>query len=169
MKTLTKIKQWLTNTELAKTLKYRDVIDTIKLPVIFTLLLLTIHINFLQSTITFLPDILLLTGCISILDFILSDKILISFLIVIFSSIYYILCIHSDKEGLRNHSQVVLTMIVLTCFELLYIWSYSPKMMIPENIMELILISLPVFKFCVFIYVVTLNRIANENTTEGES
>nr|SHO15646.1 unnamed protein product [Moritella viscosa]SHO19019.1 unnamed protein product [Moritella viscosa] len=34
--------------------------------------------------------------------------------------------------------------------------------MIPEGLMEAVLIGLPAFKFCVFIYVVTLNRMRNE-------
>ncbi|SGZ00084.1 Putative uncharacterized protein [Moritella viscosa] len=36
--------------------------------------------------------------------------------------------------------------------------------MIPEGMMEAVLIALPAFKFCVFIYVVTLNRVRNEAT-----
>lgn len=159
MNTLTKIKQWLSNTELAKTLRYRDVEETIKLPVISTILLISFNFNFPPESIFFL-----LSGFSAVYNFILPDKLFVSFLIAIFSTIYYILSIHSDKEGLRNHSQVVLTMVVVTCFELLYIWSYSPKMMIPEGLMEAVLIALPVFKFCVFVYVVTLIRMRNEAT-----
>jgi len=72
----------------------------------------------------------------------------------------------SASKHCKNISVVIRTMIVVTFFELLYIWSYSPKIMIPESVMESILIALPVFKFCVFIYVVTLNRIANQG--EGD-
>ncbi|MEZ8210867.1 hypothetical protein [Vibrio bivalvicida] len=157
MNTLTKIKQWLSNTELAKTLRYRDVKDTIKLPVLFTLPLLALNINFPSDSYLFIFSVFS-----EIYNSIFSDKLLVSLLIVIFSTIYYLNCIYSDKEGLKNHSQVVLTMIVLTCFELLYIWSYSPKVLIPEGLMEAVLLGLPAFKFCVFIYAVTLNRMRNE-------
>ncbi|MGC3833537.1 hypothetical protein [Moritella viscosa] len=157
MNTLTKIKQWLSNTELAKTLKNRDVLGTIKLPIFFTLLLLPITINFQIENLFF-------GSLISIYNFLLSNKLVVSFLIAIYSTIYYILSIYSEKEELKKHSQVVLTMLFVTFFELLYIWSYSPKMMIPEGMMEAVLIALPAFKFCVFIYVVTLNRVRNEAT-----
>ncbi|MFS1911105.1 hypothetical protein [Vibrio sp. 10N.286.48.B7] len=157
MNTLTKIKHWLSNAELAKTLRYRDVKDTIKLPVLFTLPLLTLNINFPSDSFLFI-----FSAFSAVYNFIFSDKLLVSLLIAIFSTIYYLTCIYSDKEGLKNHSQVVLTMMVLTFFEVLYIWSYSPKVMIPESLMEAVLLGLPAFKFCVFIYSVTLNRMRNE-------
>ncbi|MEZ9804367.1 hypothetical protein AB4264_24040 [Vibrio sp. 10N.261.55.B8] len=165
MNTLTKIKQWLSNTELAKTLRYRDVIKTIKSPVFFTFLLLPLHID-----INFPPESMLFifSEIYAICNFIFSDKLLVSLIIAIFSTMYYLICIYSDKEGLKNHSQVVLTMVVVTFFEVLYIWSYSPKVMIPEGLMEAVLIGLPAFKFCVFIYSVTLNRMRNEELEANE-
>ena len=41
-------------------------------------------------------------------------------------------------------------------------------MMIPEDIMEAVLIGLPAFKLCVFIYAVTLNRMRNEALEANE-
>ncbi|WP_432451728.1 hypothetical protein ACRRS0_11840 [Agarivorans sp. QJM3NY_29] len=145
MDTLTKIKQWISNTELAKTYRFRGMW---KSPIFFIMALFISQIySPLEQAETCMYLALLTTYMylVFIRSFNDNDNIL-----------------NSTLGYIKDNLHVVLTMVVVTFFELLYIWSYSPKMMIPESLMEAVLIALPAFKFCVFIYVVTLNRMRNE-------
>nr|WP_075498230.1 hypothetical protein [Moritella viscosa] len=145
MNTLTKIKHWLSNTELAKTYRFRGMW---KSPIFFILAL------FSSQFISPEEDLGLCLYW------------------ALFSTYAYLIFIRSFNDNnnmlnstigyIKDNLHVVLTMVVVTFFEVLYIWSYSPKIMIPEGLMEAVLIGLPAFKFCVFIYVVTLNRMRNE-------
>lgn len=145
MNTLTKIKQWLLNTELAKTYRFRGMW---KSPIFFILALFISQIySPLEQAETCMYLALLTTYMylVFIRSFNDNDN-------IFTSTLGYI----------KDNLHVVLTMVVVTFFEVLYIWSYSPKVLIPEDLMEAVLIGLPAFKFCVFIYSVTLNRMRNE-------
>lgn len=151
MNTLTKIKHWLSDTELAKTYRFRGMW---KSPIFLILAL------FSSQFISPEEDLGLCLYW------------------AIFSTYAYLVFIRSfnDNDNILNSTigymkdnlHVVLTMIIVTFFEVLYIWSYSPKVMIPEGLMEAVLIGLPTFKFCVFIYSVTLNRMINEALEANE-
>lgn len=145
MNTLTKIKQWLLNTELAKTYRFRGMW---KSPIFF---ILALFISQIYSPLEQAETCMYLA---------------------ILTTYMYLVFIRSFNDNdniftstlgyIKDNLHVVLTMVVVTFFEVLYIWSYSPKVLIPEDLMEAVLIGLPAFKFCVFIYSVTLNRMRNE-------
>ncbi|OEF09555.1 hypothetical protein [Vibrio genomosp. F10] len=145
MNTLTKIKKWLSNTELAKTYRFRGMW---KSPIFFILALFISQIySPLEQAETCMYLALLTTYMylVFIRSFNDNDN-------IFTSTLGYI----------KDNLHVVLTMVVVTFFEVLYIWSYSPKFLIPESLMEAVLLGLPAFKFCVFIYAVTLSRMRNE-------
>jgi len=147
MKTLNKIKNWFTTKELYKTLADYGILYSI----LCTFMACSVFVDGVVGTDREIVDVK-------------------SFLIftIVFQTFLFLLAISKSNNWslfisyCKKHLKVIQTLIVITFFEVLYILSYSPKMMIPESVMESILIALPAFKFCVFIYVVTLNRIANE-------
>lgn len=146
MNTLNKIKNWITTKELYKTLTDYGILSS---------LLLTFMTCWIFSDIAINTD----------LEIVEIKSVLIFLIISLTVNNLMFISGGSNKIKLfipfcNKYSKVIQTLIVITFFEALYILSYTPKMMIPEGVMESILIALPAFKFCVFIYVVTLNRIA---------
>jgi len=146
MKTLNKIKDWFLNLEIIKTLNYRNVWIT----PIFTIL--------------------------STVGFYLLTKSNESGIILILSPLLitlYLFKFSANESGLvgffKEHLSVVLTLIVVTAFQMLSVWAYNePKMMFPESVQSIVIIALPAFKWFVFIHVLTISRINNKDI-QGES
>ncbi|NGZ15575.1 hypothetical protein HGG78_17820 [Vibrio aestuarianus] len=72
------------------------------------------------------------------------------------------------KSLLRENKLITQAMIIVTFFDLLFIWSYSPRIMTSNSLMEVVLIGLPALKFSVIIYAIALNRIKNEALETNE-
>jgi quinol-cytochrome oxidoreductase complex cytochrome b subunit len=157
MKALNKIKGWITSFETIKTLNYGNVWVTPILAILSTMSFLTVTSLNKIDTLTIITTLLVTINFI-LLSLNKDDK--------------------SSTSKLTNfykeHFNVICTMIVVTTFQMLSVWTYGePKMMIPQSVQGMILIALPMFKWCVFIYVLTLSRVANEkrsnikNQTQG--
>jgi hypothetical protein len=157
MKTLNKIKNWVISFETIKTLNYGNVWVTPIFAILSTMAFLTVTKS----------------NEVGALEIIISLLVTLNFIALSFNK--------NENNELnkltnfcREHSNVVYTMIVVTAFQMLSIWTYSePKVMIPQSVQAMVLIALPAFKWCVFIYVLTLSRVANEkrnnikNQTQG--
>jgi hypothetical protein len=157
MKTLNKIKDCVKSFETFKTLNYRDVYLTPIFAILSTMAFWTVTKS----------------NQVGILEVIISLLVTLNFIALSFNK--------NENNRLnkltnfcKEHSNVVYTMIVVTSFQMLSVWTYSePKVMIPQSVQAMVLIALPAFKWCVFIYVLTLSRVANKkrnnikNQTQG--
>ncbi|SGZ17496.1 hypothetical protein [Moritella viscosa] len=150
MKTLNKIKNWISSFETIKTLNYRMVSFTPFLAILSTMaMVVTVNsrneIGTWEMMISLLITLNLILSCANRQHNKRIDKLI-------------NLC--------KEHSNVIYIMIVITTFQMLSIWVYNePKMMIPQSAQSMVLIALPIFKWCVFIHVTTLSRLKQ---TQGE-
>ncbi|MGC3835636.1 hypothetical protein ACPSKX_16065 [Moritella viscosa] len=141
MKTLNKIKNWISSFETIKTLNYRMVSFTPLLAILSTMaMVVTVNSRNEIGTWEMMISLLITLNLILRIDKLIN------------------LC--------KEHSNVIYIMIVITTFQMLSIWVYNePKMMIPQSAQSMVLIALPIFKWCVFIHVTTLSRLKQ---TQGE-
>ncbi len=146
MKTLNKIKDWFLNLETIKTLNYRDVYISPIFAILSTMAFWTVTKS----------------NQVGALEIIISLLVTLNLIALSFNK--------NEKNRLNKltnfcteHSNVIYTMIVITTFQVLSIWTYGEhKLMIPQSVQSMVLIALPMFKWCVFIYVLMLSRVANE-------
>ena len=75
----------------------------------------------------------------------------------------YLLALKNTSNSIADfcskYTSLILTMIVVTVFQTLSVWTYSePKALIPESVQAMVLMVIPIFKWCVFIYCLNRNN-----------